>query len=137
MKVIEKLDHLNALPLLVIVRAVGGQVRSRSEDAKWHQMGAVEEIIWTEDDLPAKVVWDYAQEVGDPTTEALAQLGVAMLNQQLQKQQDAPQPQGAPIANGQAPAEVAPPLEGEVIVPGEVPQPVPPTVVAPDPPVVG
>lgn len=93
MKEAVELDHLKALPLLVIVRTKGGDIRSRDENARWTSLGKTGEASWEEADVPAKVIWDYASEIGDPGTEALANLALAMLQQQMQQQQQAMQQQ--------------------------------------------
>jgi hypothetical protein len=88
MREIAEADHLRALPLCVTIRTKSGRTCERSESGGWTEMGkAAKAVTFDEEDFPAKVVWSYAEEIGDPATEALAQLAVVLLNAQQTKAQ--------------------------------------------------
>jgi hypothetical protein len=152
-KEVAELDHLQALPLTVMVRTAKGEIRARNENG-WTRMGSGSPVSWDVDDFPAKVMWSYAEEVGDPGVEALANLALVMLRQQFVNEQTQQQQaariteqftqQQAAQANGQvqAPPQVQVPQQVQVppqssggLLPGPIGQaPLPPPLPEPTPP---
>lgn len=153
MKEALELDHLRALPLAVMVRTAKGEIRARDESG-WTRMGSGSPVSWDVDDFPVKVMWSYAEEVGDPGVEALANLALVMMRQQFSNEQ-AQQLQAARITeqftqqqaaqgNGQAqvpqqvqapPQVQVPPQSSGGLLPGPIGQaPLPPPVPEPTPP---
>lgn len=128
MREVTELDHLKALPLCAVVRTKDGKLRERIETGAWIQIGA-DAVEWSEEDLPAKVIWDYAEEIGDPSMVALAHLATGLLKSQAQKeaqvelaqlfakhaeqqaQQQGQEPQPAPVAPNGVPSPAPAPQE--------------------------
>lgn len=138
MKDVAEQGHLRALPLAVMVRTAKGEIRSRDESG-WSTMGSERSVSWDAEDFPAKVMWSYAEEVGDPGVEALANLALVMMRQQfaqeqLQQQQAArireqfaaqqvAQPNGQVPQQVQAPQQASvPPQQGGGLLPGPIGQ---------------
>jgi hypothetical protein len=119
-KEVAELDHLRALPLAVMVRTAKGEIRSRDEGG-WTSMGSERSVVWDDEDFPAKVMWSYAEEVGDPGVEALANLALVMMRQQFAQEQ-LQQQQAARIREQFAAQQVAQP-NGQVQVPQQAPVP--------------
>jgi hypothetical protein len=86
MKEVACIDHLRAAPVSVIIKTKSGRTCERGE-LGWTEMGQPRDHEVTfddETDFPATVIWSYAQEIGDPATEALAQLALVWIKQQQQ-----------------------------------------------------
>ena len=132
MREVAELDHLKALPLCAVVRTKDGKLRERIETGVWIQIGTDHAVEWNDEDFPATVIWDYAEEINDPSLVALARLATGLLKTQAQKeaqmelaqlfakhaeqqQQDqaAPQePQPAQVAPNGAPSPQPDPAQG-------------------------
>lgn len=77
MREVTNLDHFAALPMWVVVRTQKGLVRERACDGTWSQMGTTEPPMWNSNDLPAQVLWSYADEIAPaPTLSKLPTGGV-------------------------------------------------------------
>jgi len=84
MRTVKSAEHLEALPLRVVLRTAVGHICERTPVGTWLQTGEADPVALTDDDFPAKVLWTAADDIApDPEeAEALRQLLGALSGQQ-------------------------------------------------------
>ena len=77
----------------MVIRTKSGRTLERNEVGTWSEMGKGKSLVNFDEeaDFPATVIWSYAEQIGDATVEALAELATAMLTANFRQQQMAQQ----------------------------------------------
>jgi hypothetical protein len=99
---VTEFDHLQALPIAVVLRTGRGVVIERDESG-WRQMGTENTFVFDKKkDFPSQILWTYADEIVPPdidpdmAVELVRQLRQAQAAEQQRQAEQAQQAPGAP-----------------------------------------